>query len=779
MTLLRVLLCVLYLIPTVTYAQPTSMPRVLIALYDSREEYNPRTTLAHRFLEMPANHLGFDMHYYDVNAPLPPLGDEVKGVVIWFNSGNEIANPKPYLDWLEDAVTRGKKLVIIENSGIGEKHHNSDALMQQYNRILSHIGIQDSNGWNAITYNTQISHIDPSVAGFERQIGPVLPPFGNIHVIPGKAESHLQITVKQPEEDNVVDLITTSPNGGYVADSYAVFYVIENEESKISQWFVNPFTFLSRSLAVERFPVPDITTYFGKRIFYSHIDGDGWNNISEIARYNETNTVSAEVIRKEIIQPYNDFAFTVGLITADVDPDCYGVRDSEKVAREIFALPNVEPSSHTHSHPLYWHYFANYTPEKERPLLSRYPTKTKQRMSMLESIKETSSNTEWKGSSFTGDPHDPHALDSFKPGRNDDSEEDTLKKYYHTPRNYACTPFNIDEEISGSMMQVNALAPEHKKARLIQWSGDTSPFAEALKKAREAGLYNINGGDSRFDNEYPSYSSVSPIGLRVGKERQIYSSNSNENTYTRLWTGRFFGFRYLQTTVRNTEEPMRVRPFNIYFHMYSGEKDASLHALKENFEFARTQNVIPVTASDYAAIANGFYSTNINKLGDGRWQISNRGQLQTMRFDDGLGLSVNFPSSDGVIGQNYAGSSLYVLLDPEVESPVIVLKNNNKNGILPTDTLPYLIESRWPVIKRLRLGKSMLTIQALGYGRGNMSWKMPQSGNYLIRARKTDGDQAVLFESRAASDSYGVLNFTIDVMTPAQPLSITIEQIEK
>jgi hypothetical protein len=754
------------------YADEKPIPRVLIALYDSREESSPRSTQMHRFLEMPANHLGYDLHYYDVNAPLPALGDDVRGIVAWFNSGVEVPDAKTYLTWLESALKAGKKLVIIENAGIGDKYRKDDDIMQRYNRVLSYIGLQDGNGWTSVTYAARMFAIDKEVAGFERQIGPVLPPFGDTHIIPGKAKTHLQMTIKNEQDDTNADIIITSPNGGYITEGYAVFYVVENEQSKISQWFVNPFKFLKLALGDEVMPVPDITTLNGKRIFYSHIDGDGWNNISEITRYQENKIIAAEVIEKEILEPYSDFAITVGVITADIDKNCYGVKDSERVARAIYALPNVEASSHTHSHPLFWQYFANYTPEKEKPLLSRYPEKPKQRASLFESVKDATMGNEWE-SLPSAHPRDVHQGNDrqLKPGKNDDSEEDILRKYYHTPRSYACGPFNLDDEISGSASTINTLTPPGKKAMLIQWSGDTSPFEEALAKAREAGLYNINGGDSRFDNEYPSYSSVAPIGLRVGRERQIYSSNSNENTYTNLWTGRFFGFRYLQTTVTNTENPIRVRPFNIYYHMYSGEKDASLGALKENMEFARTQNIIPITTSEYAAIANGFYNTQLTRLSESSWKISNSGKLRTLRFDNAAAKSVNFASSYGVLGQNYFQGSLYVSLDSDVENSIINLKENNHSSILPIESIPYLVESRWQ-IKRLPLVKSLLTFQTHGYGLGTMVWMMPKSGSYLVKAQTLGGK--TLFEKQLLTESGGKLTFVMDVSS--EPVIVNINE---
>ncbi|MFW0778224.1 MAG: polysaccharide deacetylase family protein [Rickettsiales bacterium] len=767
-------------LPSAAFAEEV-LPRVLIGLYDSRES-EERMSFTHRFLEMPANHLGFDIHYYDINKPLPKLTDDVYGVVIWLSAGNAVAEAEPYLKWLDTVVASGKKLVIVENAGISGKHRERDSVLQHYNRILSYIGIQDSNQWHSITYRAKPTFIDRAIASFERPIGPVLPGFGHTHVIPGQATSYAKMTVPGQDEDNVVDLITTNANGGFVAEGYAIFHVVENNRSRIIQWFVNPFEFLRRALNVGMTPIPDVTTINGRRIFYSHIDGDGWNNLCEIEEYRKKRTISAEVVRKEIIEPYPDFAFTVGPVVGDLEMDCYGVKESKEVARKIFAMPNVDPSSHTHSHPLYWSFFRNYTPEKEEDLLDRYPTKPKNKRSLLEDLEDKANTQDWKTLANPDSYQNHLTLDVAPPrGRNDYNEDELFKgkfehKQYETPRSYACTPFILDQEISGSIDRINELTPPGKKARLIQWSGDTSPYQEVLRITREAGLLNINGGDSRFDNEYPSYSSVSPIGLKLGRERQIYSSNSNENTYTNLWTGRFFGFRYLQTTVRNTESPIRVRPFNIYFHIYSGQKLASLKAVQENFEFARSQQLHPITATDYTLLANHYYDTKLIKLDNNRWKVKDRGTLETLRFDYAFSQSIDFSTSYGVLGQNYWQNSLYVSLDPDVKNPVISLKQNDKEGLLPVENTPYLVDSRWK-IKGLHHGKSLLTFHAQGYGHGEMSWVMPESGNYLIKATKISDQKSPVFETKVKTNTENILRFSIEVMTPQEPLLVTIEKI--
>ncbi len=756
-----------FLLPTLAHAQEGKpIPRVLLALYNGEEESSPRATQVHRFLEMPANHLGFDVRYADVQNPLPVLGDEVRGIVVWFNSGSEVPDAKAYLEWLTSALAQGKKLVVVENPGIGASARKDAALVQKWNRALGYIGLMDGNGWNAVTYQARIARIDREMVGFERPLEGVLPPFGDTRIIPGKAKSHLQVTINKGQASDTVDLITTGKGGGYVAEGFAIFHVVEENKTRISQWFINPFEFLKQSLDAGFMPVPDVTTLNGRRIFYSHIDGDGWNNISEIKGYEQNHIISAEVLRREILKPYSDFAFNVGLITADVDPDCFGLKGSDKVARDIFALPNVEPSSHTHSHPLFWRFFEDYKREKELPLLERYPPRPKDQASLIETIKTTASPDEWKTPVWSSDVKATHAYDSAPPrlGRNDESDDEVLKKYYHTPRSYACKPFDLDQEILGSIAVVNALSPEGKKATLIQWSGDTSPFAGAIAKAREAGLLNINGGDSRFDNEYPSYSSVAPIGLAIDGVRQIYSSNSNENTYTNLWRDRFFGFRYLQTTVQNTENPIRVSPFNLYFHVYSAQKQASLNAVKENLEFARTQHLIPITASAFARIADGFYAASITQLSPLSWKITNRGALETVRFDLAEAYDVDFTASKGVLGARFHQASLYVALDASADNPVIVLKNNKKRkSPPPLPTKPYLIESTWQ-INNLQDSKLSLTFSAHGYGNAQMTWIMPKPGKYKVLVKQRD---AIAQEIEASADENHAMTFTVDKVNPA------------
>ena len=269
-------------------------------------------------------------------------------------------------------------------------------------------------------------------------------------------------------------------------------------------------------------------------------------------------------------------------------------------------------------------------------------------------------------------------------------------------------------------------------------------------------MLNLNGGDTRFDRERPSYTSVASIGRKLPGGIQIYASNANENVYTELWTDRFFGHAFLPQTWRNTETPIRVKPKNLYYHMYSGEKMASLRALLNNLKEAEAEPIAPISTSAFAALALGFYSTEIADLGEGRWQIANRGRLATIRFDRAIDRKVDFGRSSGVLGQQHFQGSLYVALDPADPRPVIALVANDRPDVPPPASRPYLIDSRWP-IEGLTVEGQSFAFQAQGFGPGEMTWKVGEPGRYQVIAE--DGERTL--DSFAEAGADGLLSFSL------------------
>ncbi|MBV8939456.1 MAG: hypothetical protein JO089_06420 [Alphaproteobacteria bacterium] len=761
---MRKLLLAFFYLLTALPVHAEALPRTLIALYDSREESSPRSTLIHRYLEMPANYLGYDMAYYDINGPLPEPDAGVRGVVIWFNSGMEVPDAERYLDWLDAATAGGRKLVVMENFGLGDRWRRDPALMDKAARVLARIGVKDTNRWQSLTYEVRIAYADRMLTGFERAYEASMPPYMDTRAT-GEGVSHLRLSLQQGRDTANSDLIITGPHGAYAAAGYALYRVVENNETKLHQWYIDPFAFLSMALEAEALPKPDVATLDGERIFYASLDGDGWNDLSAIPAYNRMQASSAQVVQKEIIETYPGLPFTVGLVGAELDASCYGLKSSAKVARSMLALPNVEAASHTMTHPLYWRFFADYAPEKEAPFRKLYPSRPRDQSSLIYALMDRWFDR-WK--SWTGESTH-YAVPP--PGRYDLPEEATLRKYYRIPRAYACAPFDLRQEITGSVEQAQRLLPAGKRVRLLNWTGDTSPFEAAIAATREAGLLNLGGGDARQHADYPSYASVPPVGLHVGSETQLYGDNGNEWGLLGGAGGENaagLGVFRLETQMSGT--PLRLKPFSIYAHIYAGRAAADLHVLKEALADAEAEELIPLFASDYAAIAAGFYTTRIEPQGTDSWRISGRGALSTLRFDHASLKAVDFARSSGVLGMRWSQGSLYVALDPDAEAPVVALKPVEILGEYPAAPRPYLIASHWQ-IKGLQMNNNSLIFQAQGYGGGIMQWRMQAPGSYRI---VLSHDGKILGE-QIASAPEGLLSIKLESVGAGTPLTVSIE----
>ncbi len=719
-----------------------SVRREILALYDSRHEKTPQTTRIHQIAEMPLNWLGYKLNYVDVNGALPVVADmgRYRGVLTWFIE--PMRSVESYLTWLDQVTATGIRYAFLAEMAPPEPP-NSTALAT---RILARIGLTPVNQFVSVTHNAGITTNDKAMAGFERPIDKVLPDFRVFSAIPGKATVHL--AAKAPRIGTAdAALITTNPAGGFVSDEYTIQY--EHNTEKM-QWTVNPFLFFKKAFGDDRFPVPDVTTLAGRRMYFSHIDGDGWNNVSEVEGYREAQVFSADVIRREVIEPYPDLSVSVGVIAGDVIPELGGTAIGRDIARKIYALPQVEVASHTYSHPFTWSFFETYDRAAEEDLIEKAARPASTVADQMRSLVFKAA-----GKTMTADKSNKYIAGSS-----------TL------PRTYLKEPFDVAKEVQGALSVAESLAPPGKKAKIYFWSGDTTPFEAAIAATRAAGVRNMNGGDSRLDKEYPSVVFVPPISRPVGKERQIFAVNSNENTYTNDWLGPFYGFFMLENTLNNTEVPRRLKPFNLYYHMYSGEKPSALASIKHFVALARRSNVIPVTAARYAAIADDFFGVEIEQVDASAWTVANRGSLSTVRFDDADLLEIDSGRSNGVLGSNRHQGSLYVALDSAIDRAVIAVRSRSveANRQPPAVQTASLVESRWSISNRTD-NACGFQVLAQGYGPGSMTWSTTAGRAFRISVERQDH----LFSQEVRwADAQGLISLAID-QNALEPLTIRFD----
>ncbi len=237
--------------------------------------------------------------------------------------------------------------------------------------------------------------------------------------------------------------------------------------------------------------------------------------------------------------------------------------------------------------------------------------------------------------------------------------------------------YSPQTETAGSIEKINALLNDlglSKKVNLYQWTGDCRPTVLAMESLDATGIANINGGDTQFDRMHDSYAFVSPLSIVRGGHRQIYTGATNENIYTNSWRGPYYGFEQVIHTFENTGSPIRIKPINVYYHFYSGERLASLNALKKVYDWALSQNVFAIPASMYSRIAADFFKVQIEKIRDDFFRVTHNGALKTIRFDD-ESRYVDMGASRGVIGFKHEGKTLYVALDESEYHDIILVIN--------------------------------------------------------------------------------------------------------
>lgn len=390
------------------------------------------------------------------------------------------------------------------------------------------------------------------------------------------------------------------------------------------RWVIDPLRFLQETLALPPMPVPDTTTENGRRLLLIHIDGDGFPSRAEWPG----SPFSGEVVLKEILEKYK-VPTTVSVIEGEVAATGRYPQlapQLERIARRIFALPFVEIASHSYSHPFFW-------------------------------------------MAQNQDPAKPESVSLAIPG-------------------YRYSAETLDREIKGSLDYINrTLAPSGKKAEVFLWSGDTNPSDAALEKTYAAQVSNFNGGETLITRTNPSLTAVAPLGLQKGAFFQVFAPNQNENEYTNLWRGPFYGYERVIETFELTERPRRLKPINIYYHFYSGTKKASLRALQKVYDWALAQPVSPVSVSDYAKKILDFQHLVIAKDEQG-WRIRGASNLRELRAEPAWGYP-DLARSRGVVGYADHHTDRYIHLSGEAEVRVTFTSR-------PPAT-PYLREASAPL----------------------------------------------------------------------------------
>ena len=170
---------------------------------------------------------------------------------------------------------------------------------------------------------------------------------------------------------------------------------------------------------------------------------------------------------------------------------------------------------------------------------------------------------------------------------------------------------DFTREVVGSTAYINErLTTADKPVKMIFWTGDALPDAATIKLAYDAGLENVNGGTTILTRAHPSLTGLSPLIRPTAGGIQYYAPIINENLYTNLWQGPYYGFRGVLETFALTDAPRRLRGLHLYYHFYSATKQASIRVMQDIYRSMQAEQPISLWMSQYIRRMHGLHQTS-------------------------------------------------------------------------------------------------------------------------------------------------------------------------
>ena len=304
----------------------------------------------------------------------------------------------------------------------------------------------------------------------------------------------------------------------------------------------------------------------------------------------------------------------------------------------------------------------------------------------------------------------------------------------------------------------SVLLPPDKKTKVFLWSGNAMPGQEHLRLAYGLGLANLNGSDTYFTSENQSVARVGPLAREVDGLVQVYAPTQNENRYTQLWTGPFDGYRRVVETFKFLQSPRRLKPISIYYHTYSASKMASLGALYSVYDWALSQETVPLWASQYCARVVAARTAFVGRLLDGGYIVSSREQLHTLRLE-------NHPAGQfygaGVAGSRTTLDRLYLhLAGAEQESAAWPPSGRRIARIhhgAPAKNEPQLEQANAPLLYWKPQGQGRVNFRFQGHLPVSFSLKDGQGCKVSFPGGRLNPDKAGNFTFRSADTGDSVL----------------------
>lgn len=727
------LLALLAFLPALSVAQSQDEPlaRTVLGIFDSATEQSARWSRVHRFAELPLNHLGLRVRYWDIQQGWPDARAlaGVRGIVVW-PRGYRVRDPEAIWQGMEQSLARGIGLALLGGPyEIADAWGNPPPLAASVN-VLRHLGLAYTGLYEEVSLGWRISHADGPIIEFERRLSGPLPGFGIYRATGNKVNTHLVVTGSLRDGAATSHLATSQPGAAFV-DSAFVLWQGGAEKNPSSQWRIDPFFVFRQAFNTDGFPKLDPTTASNRRVLFALVDGDGWNERSNFFNYRDQGATAADVLYREVLTRYTNLPFSIAPIGMDLDAQRPGTQRARRIAASMFSLPHVMPASHSYSHPLRW---------DDRPAQS---------LSSEAPAPVTESSAAW--SRWIGD-FLPASWHPSAPAVIGDRPADAGK-----------SQIDYKLEFDTARAVVESVLPAVKPIPLLHWSGDAVPNASALQEAGRRGWFTIGGGPVAPRAHF-SYSNVAPFGFVEGNALQVYLGNENETDVIAGWPSR----EALRRRLTATDAPRRVSPLGLYFHVGCASDTRRLNTLRAALETVLDEAAIPTWPHAYAEAVAGFQSAEIIPAGTNAWRIRRRGGLHSVRFDNIARQQLDFTRSIGVLAARHQGEVLYVALDPAVSESLVVVRD--RATVQHPETWPMLQHANWHA-RALRRTRDSVEFIAAGFGAGDFQWRAAPRSAFAVRVFR---GSELLWQQEVRTDAEGHLQLKLPALG-VTPVAIALQ----
>ncbi len=236
------------------------LPRRILVLQDRDTKEPLDGTPGVRDLAMPLNYLGYDVEYADFDSALPSgiTPDRYAGIVAWFQR-DAVPDAEQLRRWIAGRMADHVPVAFLGQFGFDAAEDGGAAL-----------DLEAVPG--TLAAPVSIVAQDPMV-GFETNPKPDARDLLGVRV-GSKSRSLLRVSAN----GELLDQVAITPWGGYALSPYTVESLVGVDQER---WAIEPIRFLTAALRLQTMPSPSVTTENGRRLFMTHVDGDGFASRAE------------------------------------------------------------------------------------------------------------------------------------------------------------------------------------------------------------------------------------------------------------------------------------------------------------------------------------------------------------------------------------------------------------------------------------------------------------------------------------------------------------------